>query len=145
MYAEWLSRVYERLCRLHLGQPVGQLRAVVADHVVDRPAVVAAVLGGPQAEPERVRVDLPVRVLGLQPLEHLGRRLGRRLARDHSEPPAPPNTGRPSSSGPTVPESRSAASPASQEPGRLASTAAVPPSSAARRASARAIASATSS
>jgi len=49
------------------------------------------VLGRPQAEPERVGLDLPAGVLGAQPGEQLGRRLGRRLAGDHSEPPAPPS------------------------------------------------------
>src|SRR5258708_19241072 len=49
------------------GQLAGQLRAGVADHVVDRPAVVAAVLGRPQAEPDPVAPDLPPPVLVAHP------------------------------------------------------------------------------
>src|SRR5258708_10987917 len=120
-------------------QPGGQLLAGVADDVVDVPTVLAAVLGGPQAESQRVCVDRPGRVLGTEVVQEPGDRIA-----VHSDPPGPPNMGRPSSSSPTVPDSRAATSAASHARGLFLRTAAVPPTSAASRARARAAVPATS-
>src|SRR5258708_13908703 len=128
---------FDRLGGLQLG---GQLRAGVADDIVDAAAVLAAALGSPQAQPERVRVDRPGRVRGAE----FAQKPGDRIA-VHSDPPGPPYMGRFSSSGPTVPRKSSATTAPSQEPGRALNTSKLPPTSAASRARARPLVSATSS
>jgi hypothetical protein len=50
------------------GQPLDQLRAVVTHDVMDAAAVIRPALGGPQAEPERVRLEVPARILSLEPV-----------------------------------------------------------------------------
>src|SRR6266851_3136044 len=83
------------LCGLQLA---GKLLAGMRDDIVNGPAVLAPVLGGPQAQPERVCVDRPGRVRGAEFAQEPGDRIA-----VHSDPPGPPNMGRPSSSSPTVP------------------------------------------
>ncbi len=63
--------------------PGGHLLPGVTDDVVDGAAVVAAVLGSPQAEPQRVGADCPGRMLAAEALKQPGRRAGG----DHDKAP----------------------------------------------------------